>query len=70
MDGSSNSSASGASLLLTALEGIKIEHAIWLGFRATNNKAEYEALIAGLNAVKEARANRITIYINSKLVEG
>lgn len=35
-----------------------------------NNEVEYEALIVGLNAAKEAGANRITVYTDSKLVEG
>ena len=28
--------------------GIKLEHSLRLGFHASNNEAEYEALVAGL----------------------
>ena len=34
------------------LEGIKLERSFRLGFRASNNEAEYETLLAGLRVVK------------------
>ena len=49
VDGASNAQGSGAGLILTSLEGIDIEYAIRFGFQASNNEAEYEAVIAGLN---------------------
>lgn len=70
VDGSSTASANGAGLLLTTLEGVKIEYAIRLGFKVTNNEVEYKALIAGLNAAKEAKTNWTIVYTDSKLVEG
>jgi ribonuclease HI len=39
----------------------------WLGTR-TNNEAEYEAVIEGLNAVKEWNPDRLEVYLDSKLV--
>lgn len=39
----------------------------WLGI-ATNNEAEYHALIEGLKAVKEWKPDRLEIYLDSKLV--
>jgi ribonuclease HI len=39
----------------------------WLGTR-TNNEAEYEAVIEGLNAVKEWKPDRLEVYLDSKLV--
>lgn len=39
----------------------------WLG-RATNNEAEYHALIEGLEAVAECRPDRLEVYLDSKLV--
>jgi ribonuclease HI len=39
----------------------------WLGV-ATNNEAEYHALIDGLKAVKDWRPDRLEVYLDSKLV--
>ena len=49
VDGASNAQGSGAGLILTSPEGIDIEYALRFGFHASNNEAEYEAVIAGLN---------------------
>ena len=46
VDEAANSQGSGAGLILTSLEGIDIEYALRFGFQASNNKAEYEAVIA------------------------
>jgi ribonuclease HI len=39
----------------------------WIGV-ATNNEAEYRALIDGLKAVKEWKPDRVEVYLDSKLV--
>ena len=49
VDGAANAQGSSAGLILTSPEGIDIEYELRFGFRASNNKAEYEAVIAGLN---------------------
>ena len=49
VDGASNAQGSGAGLILTSPEGIDIEYALKFGFHTSNNKAEYEAVIVGLN---------------------
>ena len=49
VDGAANAQGSGAGLILTSPEGIDIEYALIFGFQASNNEAEYEAVIAGLN---------------------
>ena len=49
VDGASNAQGSGAGLILTSPEGIYIEYALRFGCQASNNEAEYEAVIAGLN---------------------
>jgi len=48
VDGASNSKCIGIDIVLTTLEGSIIEQFYTLGFPATNNKVEYEAVIAGL----------------------
>ncbi|GKE16554.1 reverse transcriptase domain-containing protein, partial [Tanacetum coccineum] len=45
-DGSSCVDDSGAGLILTNLEGAEFTYAMRFRFEATNNEAEYEALIA------------------------
>ncbi|GJU64281.1 reverse transcriptase domain-containing protein [Tanacetum coccineum] len=47
-DGSSCIDGSGAGLILTSPEGTKFTYALRFQFTASNNEAEYEALIAGL----------------------
>ena len=68
VDGSSNFRGSGPGLVLTSSSGDKIEQSIRCGFRATNNEAEYEALIACLSLAREMRIQRIKILSDSQLV--
>ena len=49
IDGAANVQGSGAGLILTSPDGIDTEYALRFGFRASNNEAEYEAVMAGLN---------------------
>ena len=42
--------------------------AVRLNFRATNNEAEYEALLAGLQAARHVGTSRVVIYSDSQLV--
>ncbi|KAK1257201.1 hypothetical protein QJS04_geneDACA022590 [Acorus gramineus] len=48
VDGASNLNGAGAGMILQSEDGFMFKHAIKLGFKASNNEAEYEALIAGL----------------------
>ena len=45
-----------------------MEHSFRLGFKASNNEAKYEALLAGLRAVLHLDAKDVEIYSNSRLV--
>ena len=49
VDRAANAQGSGPGLILTSPEGIDIEYALRFGLQASNNEAEYEAVIAGLN---------------------
>ena len=49
IDGAANVQGSGAGLILTSPDGIDTEYALRFGFRASNDEAEYEAVMAGLN---------------------
>ncbi|XP_077215904.1 uncharacterized protein LOC143850547 [Tasmannia lanceolata] len=68
VDGSSNRSGSGAGLVLTGPDDFILNYAVRFGFRASNNEAEYEALIAGMNLAIQARAQRLKAYCDSQLV--
>ena len=48
IDGSSNMNGSGMSVILESLIGEKISYALKIKFSASNNEAEYEALLVGL----------------------
>ena len=45
-----------------------MRYALKFGFKASNNKAEYEALIVGLNLAKEMKIESLEIYSDSQLV--
>ena len=47
---------------------LRLEHLLRLNFKASNSKAGYEALIAGLKAIKEMDAQVIEIFLDSRLV--
>ncbi|GKA97873.1 reverse transcriptase domain-containing protein [Tanacetum coccineum] len=59
MDGSSYTDGSGAGLILTNPEGMEFTYALRFRFDATNNKAEYEALISGLRIAEQMGADMI-----------
>ncbi|CAL8117166.1 unnamed protein product [Prunus armeniaca] len=68
VDGSSNTQECGAGLILISLDKVVLEYALRFKFHASNNKAEYEALLAGLQLAKEMGANQIQIFNDSQLV--
>ena len=68
VDGASNAQGSGAGLILTTPEGIDIEYALRFGFHASNNEAEYEAVIAGLNLAHSLEVDQLEVYSDSQLV--
>ncbi|KAJ8467305.1 hypothetical protein OPV22_029857 [Ensete ventricosum] len=70
IDGSANSERGGVGLVLKDPSGHIYEHALRLGFRATNNEAEYEALLFGLKVTAELGAEDIKIFTDSQLVAG
>ena len=52
VDGASNQKGLGVGLVLTSPEKVVIEKSLRLGFPATNNEAEYEALLEGMTMVQ------------------
>ncbi|KAL5543443.1 hypothetical protein UlMin_007227 [Ulmus minor] len=57
-----------AGIILVSPDGVKLSCAVRFKFKATNNQAEYEALLSGLRLAKEVSARHLTIYSDSQLV--
>ena len=57
-------------LYLKSLVGEKIEQAIRLGFNASNNELEYEAILTGIELAATVSTDRLLIRSDSQLVEG
>ena len=70
MDGASNLQGSGMGLVLLLPEKITIEKSLRLGFSATNNEAEYEALLMGMMMVQKMGGKTVKVFSDSKLVVG
>ena len=57
-------------LVLISPEGITIEKSLRLGFLATNNEAEYEALLEGMSMVEKLGGKSINMFSDSRLIIG
>ena len=68
MDSASSSLGVKAGIVIITLEGIRLKHSFRLGFRASNNEAEYEALLTGLRTVLDIGAWEVEVYSDSQLV--
>lgn len=68
VDRASNEDGSGAGLLLISPEGLEFTYALRFDFRATNNEAEYEAVITGLELARKMKAQRVKVYSDSQIV--
>ena len=67
MDGSSNQCAGGVRVVLQSPEGDFVECMILLQFPTTNNKAEYEAFLSGLDLAKATEASSVVIHYDSQV---
>ena len=55
---------------MVSLESITIEKLLRLGFSATNNEAEYEALLEGMSMIQKLGKKAVNIFSDSRLVVG
>ena len=55
-------------LVLVSPEKITIEKSLRLSFSATNNEAEYEALLMGMMMVQKMEGRAVQVFSDSKLV--
>ncbi|XP_057719500.1 uncharacterized protein LOC130933916 [Arachis stenosperma] len=68
VDGSSNKVGSGVGIILVSEGGTQIEVSLKFEFPASNNQAEYEALIAGLKLAEEVGATKVRIFSDPQVV--
>ncbi|KAL0301502.1 UNVERIFIED_CONTAM: hypothetical protein Sradi_6427000 [Sesamum radiatum] len=68
VDESSTSQGSGAGVIITSTQGEDMEFAIELDFMASNNEAEYEALVLGMKMAQDAGASHLLAYSDSQLI--
>ncbi|GKB21819.1 reverse transcriptase domain-containing protein [Tanacetum coccineum] len=67
-NGSSCTDGSGAGLILTNPEGMEFTYALRFRFDATNNEAEYEALIVRLKIAEKMGVKNLQANVDSRLV--
>nr|GEV82576.1 reverse transcriptase domain-containing protein [Tanacetum cinerariifolium] len=67
-DGSSCVDGSSVGLIRTSPEGTEFTYALRFQFTASNNEAEYEALIAGLRIIVQMGVQNVHVIVDSKLV--
>ena len=53
---------SGIRIVLESPEGLRLEKSLRLGFKASNNKVEYEALIVRLQAARKLRVEEVEVF--------
>ncbi|XP_058192262.1 uncharacterized protein LOC131309677 [Rhododendron vialii] len=68
VDGASNSNGAGAGVVLVSPCGTLHESAISIDFSATNNEAEYEALLAGLRSAVALEISNLVVFCDSQLI--
>ena len=68
VDGSSTGGGGETGLILISPDGTPLKYAMKLHFIASNNEAEYEALLSGLRLVIEMEAQHLISYSDSQLI--
>ena len=56
--------------MLITLKKLIMKKSLRLGFLATNNEVEYEALLAGVAMVRQLGGEVVELYFDSRLVVG
>lgn len=68
VDGSVAGQKCGSEVILTSTVGFEIFQAIRFTFPLTNNEAEYEALLAGMDLAKSLEVKHLRVFSDSMLV--
>ncbi|KAI5335445.1 hypothetical protein L3X38_025578 [Prunus dulcis] len=66
--GALNQKGAGTGVVIVTPDGTLSEQAITVVFLASNNEAEYEALLAGLSLANELSIKKLAIYSDSQLI--
>ncbi|XP_059627593.1 uncharacterized protein LOC132270430 [Cornus florida] len=67
-DGSSTHDGGGARIVIISSKGMKTKFSFFLDFKCTNNQAEYEALIIGLEILLKLKVEKVQIIGDSNLI--
>src|SRR3954469_17262650 len=68
-DGSRRQQGAGAGVVLVSPKGMKLRYVLQINFsNASNNEAEYEALLHGMRMAKTCGATRLSIFGESNLI--
>jgi ribonuclease HI len=67
-DGSTCKQGGGISIVLISPQGVRFEFAFPIEPMSTNNQAEYEAILKGLQLLYEVKAEAIEIFGDSQLI--
>ena len=70
VDEAANQKGSGVGLVLISPKRLVVEKSLRLDFLATNNKAEYRALLEGMSMVQRIRGKSVTMFSDLRLVVG
>ena len=70
IDGFATKKVGGVGVVLISSEKETLKYAVRLQFPATNNEAEYEALLTGLSLAKALGAKNLIVQIDSQLIIG
>ncbi|XP_056698041.1 uncharacterized protein [Spinacia oleracea] len=68
VDGSATQNGSGAGIICESPEGDIYEYAMRFNFQASNNEAEYEALICGIQMSRAGGAADVLVLSDSQLI--
>lgn len=68
IDGSSNAAGAKARLILTSLDSIVIEHALYFNFKISTSEAKYEPLFVGLRLAWEIGIHHLQVLSDSQLM--
>ena len=70
IDDATNQRGSGVGLVIESLKKTIIEKSLRLGFSATNNEAEYEALLQGMAMMRKMEGKAVEMFSDLRLVVG
>jgi ribonuclease HI len=68
IDGSSRKQGAGVGVLLLTPDGEQFNYMVHLDFKATNNMAEYEALVFGLSTMLSLRVRQLVVKGDTQLI--